>query len=415
MIGASCCPSSLVSCYGCAQAEQEVSWAVDCNTTATTNESASWSLQTGSLRRGRLTCVTRLPKEQQPLPEAVSVSPSCHEESWHFECPRRLVPSNVTCQQPVASNPCCNNTHSHLNNGASLHHSPQLQQTYSAHPSSPCSAKPLPNRSLDAQQAVPIAFSQSGHWQPSNSPFDAHVAWQQQTQRQHQHSSFRAAAQAPAAQGGLTLAQLAQRRTRPCDNSTAWSPSKRQCTSTAHAAHQRSILQPLSTQAHVSACMRSSPSFQHGASPTSHLNATAATASHGHRLGLTGQDFGFGHGQPRAAPDVLRMHQRSTAQQPSLATAAADSQMRQHHAVRGSDIPQLRILQEHNRLRHQADRIAAAQHMQQQQQNWPNVGVSQGMHRPQKFLLFSQPSWCLGFICRVNVVEQGCIKTYKFV
>ena len=317
-----------------------------------------------NLRRGCLTCVTRLPKEQQQPLEAVSVSPSCHEESWHFECPRRsLVPSNVS-PQPVGSNPCT--TCSQLHRGASLHHPAQLHQAYSAHPSSPSSAHPAHQAPVQAHPG------HGGQWPGATSSLDAHAAWHLP---QPQRTTFQAAARAP-----LSLAQLAQRRARPLSDSEWSRPCKRQCTpvSPAHVAQQRDILQPLSTHTPfpAAACMQRSPSLQHGASPSSHLNPTATGPCH--LQGSTIQDFDVS--QQRAGvvtgPDVLRMCQHSTAQRPSLGVAVG-AHMRPQVATQ--DIPQLRILRDHSRLRQEGNASATAQHAQHIQQQWGNLHALQGV------------------------------------
>jgi hypothetical protein len=292
--------------------------ALDCQA-ATTNESARSMSE--NLRRGRLTCVTRLPKDQQhPLQrEAVSVSPSCHEESWHFECPRKLAVSNGA-SQGVASNPCCNNSSSaacpFLN--TALRHPSHLHHAFSGAPNSPSSAAPLAQQvnAFANTQAAPNAHAHDRQWLAGG--YSTHATWQQQQNPHQQVASFRASAQGPAAQkaGELTLAKLmAQHRARPHDSSVAWAPCKRQCTT--HVAQQQrsphSIPQPLSTHDHINACMRSTPSLQYSTSPTSHLNATTATPPQQLRQGTL--DYALANQQQgSAAYDMLRAtRQRSAA------------------------------------------------------------------------------------------------------
>ena len=116
-------------------------------------------------------------------------------------------------------------------------------------------------------------------------------------------------------------------------------------------AQQRNMLQQMPTQ----------QEFQ-----PAHLRHATAGGSHG---------AAFPHQQCGVAPDVLRMRHHSAAQQQQSLAAAAGARMMPPLSSR--DIPQLRILQEHSRLRQQGD--AAAQHMPQRgPQQWVHMGAAQG-------------------------------------
>jgi hypothetical protein len=320
-------------------------------------------------RRSRLTCVTRLPKDQQPLLEALSVSPSCHDESWHFECPARLVPSNVV-SQPVVSNARCHNSFTGLNNPTAARNTTQLQQTYSVHPGSPCSAHPQYQVGSCAQilAAQQQAAQRSSQWQASTAR-DVHSAWQQQ-----HPSPFNVAAQESSR--GLTLSKIAhQRRMRPVDSTTACPPPKRHCTA----------LQPQSTQAHFSACLPSSQSFQTGSSPALHLPSITAAAP-AHALRFSSTDLGLRQRGGCTADEML-VRQQSSSQQPSVA-AGVRARARSVASLRVNHVPDVHA---HCRLPQDAEAVAARRHRLQQHrlQHWPNFGAATRGVLLSQLLIFS--------------------------
>lgn len=363
----------------------------------------------GTMRRGRLTCVTRLPKQQQPLIEAVSVSPSCHEDSWHFDYPRKLVLSNASngfTSQPITSNPC-----GHTSSRSNLQHTAALCAQHIVRPNSPCSAQRMVDGPAHAapQHLRQVRTALQREQWPTTSSQDAHASWQQHQQpsyyppsAQPQHTTSYMAS-AGVHQPPLSLAQLAQQhRMQSSEQANAWSPCKRQRTSLSSSRPTAVPPAPLAVDAQR--CLDAHFSGQQMQRPANNNAAAPCLASQR----LFGDDVTVRRRSSGATLDNLRMHaaQRNNldAKRTNLA-ASLRQQFKGNGAAMQQNLPQLRILEAHNRLRQQAEAGSGTRNLQQQQR-WANLPTTQG-ENPTLYSYCVQLYRFANLLCRADVGGDG--------